>query len=409
MDSPPQNIRKKCDVLVIGGGIIGLSVGIALLESSPALKVIIVEKEDYIGFHASGRNSGVVHAGFYYSPDSLKARFCRSGNTELRKIARNHNIPVREAGKIVVARNDEENSRLDFLFKRGQENGVDLELLDVGHLANFEPLARSFERFIWSPSTAVSDPVAILKAFASDFIGHGGQFHLGKEIALKEVDGEVVVADGSYDAKYIVNAAGAHADRLSRKIGVGLEYAMIPFMGVYRITDKKSLPLKRLVYPVPHPINPFLGVHFTLTMEGKVKIGPTAIPMVGREQYKVSSGFSVSDLQQTIKGIGAIAKGKHHKIGKLIQSEWPKIFESNLVNEAIELVPSAANVSNWSRKPPGIRAQLVDLRSGKLEQDFVIKTFGNSTHILNAVSPGWTSALPFGRWVANLITSRNEV
>ena len=167
-------MAKKCDVLIIGGGVVGLSTGIALLEANPSLKVVIAEKESRLGLHASGRNSGVLHAGFYYSPDSLKAKFCRDGNQELRILAKKHGIPVREVGKVVVARNGEENWRLETLFDRGVSNGVELEILDVAHLDKYEPLAITHERFLWSPKTAISDPNSIIEALRQDFESLGG-------------------------------------------------------------------------------------------------------------------------------------------------------------------------------------------------------------------------------------------
>ncbi len=396
-------MATKCDALIIGGGVVGLSTGIAFLEGNPSLKVVVVEKESRLALHASGRNSGVLHAGFYYSPDSLKAKFCRDGNKELRNLADKYNIPVREAGKVVVARNDEENGRLKTLFERGSNNGVDLELLDASTLNKFEPLAITHERFLWSPTTAVSDPQAIIQAMRLEFERLGGSIHFGAKIALKEINNEIVDASQQFQAAQFINAAGAQADRISRAIGVGTEYAMLPFMGVYRATEEKSLPLQRLVYPVPHPINPFLGVHFTLTLDHKVKIGPTAIPIAGREQYSFLSGWSGSDIAQTVKGMTSLIRGDAHDFGAIIKTEWPKVIERLLVKESLDLVPSANNVKQWHKKPPGIRAQLVHLPTGKLEQDFVVQRKLNSTHILNAVSPGWTSALPFGRHVINLI------
>lgn len=396
-----RNIQpQKCDVLIIGGGIIGLSIGIALLESKPSLKVIIAEKEKSLGLHASGRNSGVLHAGFYYSPDSLKAKFCRDGNKELRKVAKKHGIEVRDVGKVVVARNEDENKRIDTLFERGVKNGVDIELKFAEELKLFEPLAVTHERFLWSPSTGVSDPKAINQALMNDFVSLGGKIDFDTELTLIQRNSEIHDGSNQYDAKHFINAAGAQSDRIARKVDVGLEYAMLPFMGVYRATEEKNLPLKRLVYPVPHPINPFLGVHFTLTVDHKVKIGPTAIPISGREQYSFTEGWSASDIGQAFKGMKSLIRGDSHDLRAILKTEWPKIIQSRLVKESTELVPSANQVRNWAKKPPGIRSQLVHLPSGKLEQDFVVRSEANSTHILNAVSPGWTSAIPFAKWVA---------
>jgi (S)-2-hydroxyglutarate dehydrogenase len=395
--------RQKCDVLIIGGGIIGLSIGIALLESKPSLKVIIAEKEKSLGLHASGRNSGVLHAGFYYSPDSLKAKFCRDGNKELRKVAKKHGIEVRDVGKVVVARNEDENQRIDTLFERGKKNGVDIELKSADELKLFEPLAVTHGRFLWSPSTGVSDPKAINQALMNDFVSLGGKIDFDTELSLIERNSEIHDGSNQYDSKHFINAAGAQSDRIARKVDVGLEYAMLPFMGVYRATEEKSLPLKRLVYPVPHPINPFLGVHFTLTVDHKVKIGPTAIPISGREQYSFIEGWSASDIGQAFKGMKSLIRGDSHDLRAILKTEWPKIIQSHLVRESTELVPSADQVKNWVKKPPGIRSQLVHLPSGKLEQDFVVRSEANATHILNAVSPGWTSAIPFAKWVVERI------
>jgi len=371
----------------------------ALLEARPSLKVLVVDKEIRPGQHASGRNSGVLHAGFYYSPDSLKAKFCREGNTELRKLCIESGIPVLECGKVVVAKNAEEDARLDLLYSRGIANGVDLEIHHAKNLEKHEPLAITYGRYLWSPKTAISDPRAVTSAMVKRFEGLGGRLSYGHKVQISESSGEVSVK--GFDAKYVINSAGAQSDRLARGLGMAKEYAMVPFMGIYRSVDSKKLPIKSLVYPVPHPINPFLGVHFTLTLDGKVKIGPTAIPILGREQYSLTSGWSLPDIGQALIATAALIRGRAHSLGEILKSELPKLRENSLVRESATLVPDASQIRTWAKRPPGIRSQLVNLKSGKLEQDFIVQNFRNSTHILNAVSPGWTSAIPFGRWVAN--------
>jgi L-2-hydroxyglutarate oxidase len=395
-------MRKNCDVLIIGAGVIGLSTGIALLQSRPSLKVIVADKESVIALHASGRNSGVIHAGFYYSPDSLKAKFCRDGNFELRKLAKKYGIPVKDVGKVVVSRNEDEDSRLNVLFERGIANGVELEIHSEEKLKEFEPLAVTHNRFMWSPNTGISDSISIVKAMRDEFLSLGGEIHFNSKVKLTESNGEVYDLTSEFAFKHVVNAGGAQADRISRSVGVGAEYAMLPFMGVYRATSEKNLPLKRLVYPVPHPINPFLGVHFTLTIDGKAKIGPTAIPIAGREQYSLRTGWSALDMVQALKGMKSLVMGESHDFGAILKNEWPKVIEKLLVKESTELVPSAGLVRDWHKKPPGIRAQLVHLPTGKLEQDFIVKSQSNATHILNAVSPGWTSAIPFGVFIVEI-------
>ncbi len=361
------------DVLIIGAGVIGLSIGIALFESKPNLKVIIVEKENSIAKHASGRNLGVLHAGFYYSPDFLKAKFCRQGNFEFKKLARENHVLLREVGKIVVSKNELENEKLSQLLARGIDNGVDLEILNKKELSKLEPLAVTFERFLWSPTTAVVDTKAMNQVLLHKFLKLGGNLNLEEEITLRTSDGEIIDVLGKYKAKHFINAAGAYADKISRSVGVGLDYAMLPFLGLYRSIEEKNLPLQKLVYPVPHPINPFLGVHFTLTIDNKIKIGPTAIPITGREQYSPREGWSISDTAQSLKAMYSLISEKSHKFGEVLRSEWPNLIQFNLIHEGSRLMPSAINTTGWKKKPASIRAQLVHLPTGRLEQDFVVR------------------------------------
>lgn len=395
----------KSDVVIAGAGIIGLAIARSLLLQEPRLKVLVIEKEKILGAHASGRNSGVLHAGFYYSPESLKAKFCRDGNTEIRKLAEKHSIPVRGVGKVVVARNADELSRLEVLFKRGEANGVRLEFLDAGDLVNFEPLAKTHGGFLWSPTTGVSDPLKIIQAIAGEVLTLGGKIRYGSPL---EIDANLGLSLNreTLSAQHFVNAAGSQSDRIAHKFNLGLDYSMIPFMGIYRAVEEAKLPLQRLVYPVPHPLNPFLGVHFTLTSDFKVKIGPTAIPVLGREQYKFTQGWVFSDIESSMAGLISMVQHGAHNLPALIKSEWPKVLTSSLVREARELVPSVASVKGWKRKPPGIRSQLVHRPTGRLEQDFIVEEGPTSSHILNAVSPGWTSAIPFGRYICDHIMTK---
>jgi L-2-hydroxyglutarate oxidase len=403
MEKNKLTSSSNFDVTIIGGGVIGLSIGNALLESNPKLRVVVVEKEKKLGQHASGRNSGVIHAGFYYSPESLKSKFCREGNFELRNLCKRNEIPVMETGKVVVTQSLDEEYQLDDLFKRGIRNGVELEMHESKELKKFEPLAKTLNRFLWSPTSAVSNPDLVLSSMANEYIEKGGVLKLDTSVQLADQSGEIVISNKSVAGNFYVNASGVQADRISRNVGVGLEYAMVPFMGVYRAVSNQLLGLRTLVYPVPHPINPFLGVHFTLTVNGKIKIGPTAIPILGREQYSVTTGWSVDDIRQAIKAARSLINGESHNVSKMIASEWPKIKQGEIVKQASRLVPKAQTIRSWSKLPPGIRSQLVHLPTGKLEQDFKVELKSNSLHILNAVSPGWTSSIPFARYVASLI------
>jgi len=398
-------MRENYDVVIAGAGIIGLAIARSLLWQEPKLRVLIVEKESRLGAHASGRNSGVLHAGFYYSPDSLKAKFCKEGNEEIRKLATKHSIPVRDVGKVVVARNEEELLRLQALFKRGQENNVDLELRGEEDLAAFEPLARTCGAFLWSPNTGVSDPLKIIHVLASDVLSAGGEIRFGSTLAIDK-DRSISIDGEKLGARHFVNASGSQADRIAHTFNLGLDHSMIPFMGVYRAIPSSQLPLRRLVYPVPHSLNPFLGVHLTLTSDNKVKIGPTAIPILGREQYSITEGWKVNDVQNTLAGLISMIRNGAHDLPSMIRTEWPKIFTSTLVREAATLVPSVNSVKTWDRKLPGIRSQLIHRHTGMLQQDFIVEQSEESTHVLNAVSPGWTSAIPFGQYISNLVFTK---
>lgn len=402
-----MTVCAASNFLIVGSGIIGLSVGIALLESGSPRNVTIVDKEAALGSHASGRNSGVIHAGFYYSPESLKARFCADGNKELKTLCRKHGIPMKEIGKVVVTKNESELGQLENLFQRGLENGIDIELLHSKDLARIEPAASTVGQFLWSPTTAIADSTAVINQLAKNFQNLGGKLILGSEVTLKKSGKEIhAIIDGKhFHSDFIVNAAGVHADRLARSVEVGLEFVCLPFMGLYRVSKQTSQSSKSLIYPVPHPLNPFLGAHLTITLSGDIKIGPTAIPLLGREQYSLKSKISIPEIRDAIAGVRALIRGKEYDFPKIVRSELPKVLTRLLVKEVAEIVPDLEKINRWAKLPPGIRAQLVNLKSGVLEQDFIVRNHSNSIHILNAVSPGWTSALPFGRWVAALIVT----
>lgn len=396
---------RKTDILIIGAGIVGLSIAKALLERNGKLKVVIIEKEPSLGLHSSGRNSGVIHAGFYYSPDSLKARFCREGNLALRRLCGEFNIPVREVGKVVVTKSDEEEILLQKLYERGKQNGIGVELLEKRELEHFEPLAVTKESFIWSPTTAVSDPKEVIKAMANKVKSLGGEIIFNETFTKGPDFDRTGFLARDWQAKHLVNAGGSQADRIAKEFGFAQHLTMIPFMGVYRSVSSAKLPLKRLVYPVPNPFNPFLGVHFTLSAHDLVKIGPTAIPLLNREQYSFFNNWVYSDMRETAVGIRAMLRGNFHNLPELVRAEFPKLFKGQLISEASKLVPSAREVGGWEKMPPGIRSQLIDIETGQLINDFLIEGDSDSTHILNAVSPGWTVSIPFGKHIADRVES----
>ena len=394
-------INKEYDQIIIGAGIVGISLGLALLERDPNRKVLIIDKEEKPGIHASGRNSGVLHAGFYYSPDSLKAKFCRLGNLELRKFCKENNLQILETGKVVVCQDKKDVARLEELYRRGVANGVNIEILDSKDLEKIEPAAQSVDKFIWSPTTAVGNPRDVIKKLAEEFTKSSGSFSFNTQVELIENDNEVLVMTKheTYSAKSIINSAGAYAADLAKQVNVGTEYVCLPFLGAYK--KSKLLPInpKRLVYPVPNPVNPFLGVHTTITLNNEIKIGPTAFPVIGKEQYKLMDGFNLKDLVQFFTSSKALLKSDSVDLLGLAKEEALKLFKKPLLNRTRKLSNSLDSNTDWVKYPSGIRAQIINTKTKAIEMDYIVKSDKNVVHILNAVSPGWTSAIPFARWV----------
>ena len=394
-------INKDYQHIIVGAGIVGISLGLALLERSPSKKILIIDKEEKPGVHASGRNSGVLHAGFYYSPDSLKAKFCRLGNLELRKFCIENNLQILETGKVVVCQDKQDVQRLEELYRRGIANGVNIELLDSKELEKIEPAAQTVDKFIWSPTTAVGIPKEVIKKLAEKFEQAGGRFSFNSQVNFVEKNSEVLIKtkNAIYSANSIVNSAGAYAAELAKQVNVGKEYVCLPFLGAYK--KSKLLPInpKRLVYPVPNPLNPFLGVHTTITLNNELKIGPTAFPVIGKEQYRLIDGFKVKELFEFISSSSALLSSDSVDLLGLAKEEALKLFTKPLVKRSKKLSNSLGSNSNWVKYPSGIRAQIINTKTKAIEMDYIVKSDRNVVHILNAVSPGWTSSLPFARWV----------
>jgi L-2-hydroxyglutarate oxidase LhgO len=394
-------INKDYDHIIIGAGIIGISLGLAILEKSPNKKVLIIDKENKPGVHASGRNSGVLHAGFYYSPDSLKAKFCRLGNLELRKFCKENNLRILETGKVVVCQDKQDVLRLEELYRRGVENGVDIEMHSFQELNRIEPAAQTIDKFIWSPTTAVGSPKDVIEKLSEKFIKSGGKFLFNQKVKLIKKNNEVLIQTKltNYFAEAIINSAGAYAAELAKQVNVGREYVCMPFLGAYKKSSLLSQNPKRLVYPVPNPVNPFLGVHTTITLNNELKIGPTAFPVIGKEQYKAIDGFSFKDLGEFLSSSKALLRSNSVNLLGLAQEEVLKLFTKPLLNRTQKLSYSLQDNKNWVKHPSGIRAQIINTKTKTIEMDYIVESDKNVVHVLNAVSPGWTSSLPFARWV----------
>ena len=382
---------------MIGGGIVGLALADAWLAARPSDSVAVYDKEHALATHASGRNSGVLHAGFYYAPDSLKARLTRQGNALLREFCEESGVRIRETGKVVVTTSPEQLPALMELHARGQANGVQLSLIDERELAELEPLARTHEKALWSPHTAVADPAAVVEALAARVRSRGGRIEMGAEVTGAGPGWVMTAHSGRVSAGHIINAAGLQADRVAHWFGMGTDYRMLPFKGLYWYGSWAPGRLQRHVYPVPDSRNPFLGVHLTVTVDGRAKIGPTAIPALWREDYAVpgswTEGFSAGDAWEIARTYPRFLRSPHHDVPGLIRTEVPKYSRRHLIAQAAALVPSVNQRDFTTRGRPGVRAQLLHVPTGRLEMDFVVQGDAQSTHMLNAVSPAWTSAL----------------
>lgn len=401
-------MAESVDVAVIGGGIVGLALADAWLARNPRDSVLVLDKEQELAAHASGRNSGVLHAGFYYAPESLKARLTRAGNQQLREFCHERGVPLVESGKVVVAQSHAETTVLDELYRRGLANGCVLEMVDEKQLAELEPLARTHGKALWSPLTAVSSPAGVTRALAERVVERGGVVRLGAQVTAAGPGWVEIGGVERIRAGHIINAAGVYADRVAHWFGVGLDYRMMPFKGLYWYGNWAKGRLTRHVYPVPDVRNPFLGVHVTVTVDGAVKVGPTAIPAFWREDYGNYRDVIASESLEIAKLYPRFITSKHHNVPGLLWTEFPKYIRSHLVKQAQALVPSVDPKDFTKRGKPGVRAQLFHLPTRKLEMDFVVQPGESSTHMLNAVSPAWTSALAVGEYVVDQIHDKGS-
>jgi len=393
------------DFLVIGGGVIGIGIASELKRRYPDCSVSLIEKETSCGQHASGRNSGVLHAGFYYSADSLKAKFTRQGNAELTEYCRVQGLPINPCGKLVVAQSEADLPLLDELLRRGRANGVELIEVDERTAREIEPRAITLERAIFSPTTSSVDPGAVLRALEQQARREGVDIHCGAGFVDRSGE-NIRTTTGTIKAGYVVNAAGLYADAVARSFGFARDYRILPFKGLYLYSNEAVGSLRTNIYPVPDLRNPFLGVHFTITVDGHAKVGPTAIPAFWREQYGGGEGFRSSEFFEImLRQLGLLVSARFGFV-RLAIEELRKYSRARMVSLASALVREvrAEQYLRWGR--PGIRAQLLNIRSRKLEMDFVFEGDKRSFHVLNAVSPGFTCCLPFSRFVCDAIAEQ---
>ncbi|MFF9162288.1 L-2-hydroxyglutarate oxidase [Streptomyces longwoodensis] len=384
------------DVLVVGGGIVGLSTAYAITRAAPGTRVTVLEKEPAPARHQTGRNSGVIHSGIYYRPGSLKARYAVRGAAEMVKFCAEYDIPHAVTGKLIVATGRDELPRLHALVQRGRENGIPVQELSGAQIAEYEPEVRGLAA-IHVRTTGICDYGAVARQLAE---ASGAEIRYGAEVvqvdrraglgvAVRTARGDVV------RARVLVNCAGLHCDRIARLTGDEPEVRIVPFRGEYYELARTEL-VRGLVYPVPDPAFPFLGVHLTRGIDGGVHVGPNAVPALAREGY----GWGVvrpGEVAQTLTWPGAWRMGRQHwryGLGELRRSVSKGAFAA-----AVRRMLPAVREEDLVRAGAGVRAQAV-LRDGGLVDDFLIREGERAVHVLNAPSPAATASLPIGREVA---------
>lgn len=391
-----------CHTLIVGAGITGLTTARELLKRG-VRDILIIEKELRPGAHASGRNSGVLHAGIYYSPGTNKAAFCVEGNRLMKEFCREKGLTLRESGKVIVPDGEEKLGTLDELKRRADSSGARSRIIDRKELLEIEPHAARAERALYSPDTAVIDPGEIVRAIAAELEESGDvKIMLGTSFTGLRGTTTALTSGGDIRFEKFVNAAGTFADRVAREFGVGEDYRVLPFKGTYKKLARESSHLVRgNIYPVPDLRNPFLGVHFTRSAGDEVYLGPTAVPVLGREQYGVLDDLSVESL--TILWRDAVLLFGNDAFRGAALGEIKKYFGHALLNEARGLVPELRASDLEYTPKSGIRPQLVDWKTKTLVMDFVVIEDSGSLHILNAISPAFTCSMAFAKYTVDTL------
>jgi L-2-hydroxyglutarate oxidase LhgO len=394
---------RSYDIIIAGAGIVGLATGMKLLEKFPGLKAAILDKEKTIAAHQTGHNSGVIHTGIYYRPGSLKARLCTSGRDELIRFCLEHDVKHEICGKVVIATGEDQLPALADLFRRGSENGVDgLRMLKPEEVNEFEPYVRCI-RGLLVPGSGIVDFSEVAKAYAGTFENGGGKLCLGVRVKkVKEIDSRTVDVEtdtGQFTSRVFINCAGLYSDRIARLSGMVSPCLIVPFRGeYYRLKPERGYLVRNLVYPAPDPQFPFLGVHFTRMIDGRVEAGPNAVLAFAREGY---SRIRISPLElfETLSYDGfwrLVARYWKTGTGEMMRS-----FSKSLFTSALRKLIPAISMDDLETGGTGVRAQALS-RDGKLLDDFVIQRTENVIHVLNAPSPAATSSLAIAGQIAKM-------
>ncbi|MGB9965562.1 L-2-hydroxyglutarate oxidase [Halobacterium sp. CBA1126] len=395
------------DVAIVGGGCVGLSVAKHLAERTD-LDVAVLEKEHHLAAHQSGRNSGVLHPGFNYPPDSKKARFATEGTSRMKEYCAEHGVPCDELGVLVVAKDDAEEERLETLAEQAEANGVEYELLrSEAEIHEHEPYAEG-QAALYAPEAASVDSQQYVYALASEVRDEGVDVYTGYEVTRVEetADGyHLATSNGHFEVPYLVNAAGLHADELAHQVGVGEQYQVVPFRGeYYEVRPERAELCQTMIYPTPNPELPFLGVHYTRRTDGKVIVGPNAVLAFGREAYD-NTDVDLRDLYETLTYEGFRKLLSSKLMVKVAWDELNKSYRKEKFTEASQRLVPDVRAADLQQSYAGIRAQLVS-DDGELVKDPLFVEREDAVHILNAVSPGLTSSLPFGEHIAGKLAEK---
>ena len=390
---------------IVGGGIVGLSVAREILRTNSDAKILLIEKEEKVAQHQTGHNSGVIHAGIYYAPGSLKAKLCREGLHETKEFCREHEIPYQECGKLIVATNKYEEKRVDDLFNRATSNGLLLSKVEKNQLAEIEPNIVG-TKAILSKETGIVSYTEIANKMFNLLVKSGCDVKLNTEVTRIIEKGDHVEI-GSYDstwfAKKLIVCGGLQADRLARMSGLDVDFRIIPFRGEYfQLPASKNNIVKHLIYPAPDPSLPFLGVHLTRMIDGSVTVGPNAVLGMSREGYERFS-LNAIDLAGIFSFSGfwkLILKNRSHAIHELKGS----IFKSSYLEDCRKYCPQL-ELSDLLPYRAGIRAQVVTSK-GEAVHDFMFGETARMLHVFNAPSPAATSSIPIGRMIAEKILKK---
>lgn len=387
------------DYLIVGGGIVGLATAATLSRQFPGARIVLLEKEPCHSAHQSGRNSGVIHSGIYYKPGSDKARFARAGAASMIEFCREHGIPHEVCGKVIVATREKELPGLEKLFQRGQQNGLAVSKLSAQEVCEIEPHVRCLAG-VRVPTTGITDYRAVSGKYLELFEQQGGEAKFGNEVRRVTRRGGTYVIEttaGEYETKFLVNCAGLHSDRVARIAGANPRAKIVPFRGeYYELTPSKRSLVKTLVYPVPNPDFPFLGVHFTRMIDGSVHAGPNAVLAFKREGYR-KTDFNLRDFFETITFSG-FRKLAYQNLGEGIKEMYRSLVKKAFVRCLQQLVPEVQS-DDLIPCRAGVRAQALT-SEGKLVDDFLIVRDGNALHVCNAPSPAATASLEIGKEIA---------